>query len=180
MTPRGKRTLTMIGWIVLAAPALYQLVLLGTAIAGRIGYPYDLEWMEGGMLHHALRMREHHGIYGPPSIEFIPYLYTPMYPALLATLGGIFGLGYTLGRTISVLSLLGIAIVATLAIAAPRFRHVARGPALCGVALALGLFAAAYPDMEGWYDLVRADTLFLFLVTAGLAAAARWGGDPLR
>ncbi len=34
---------------------------LGTASAGRVGYPYDLEWMEGGMLHHALRMPSRRG-----------------------------------------------------------------------------------------------------------------------
>ena len=177
MTPRGKRIVQLLLWLVLAAPAIYQLILLATAIAGRIGYPYDLEWMEGGLLHHALRMREGHSIYTAPSIEFIPYLYTPMYPALLATLGGMFGLTYTLGRAISMLSLVGIAIVAARSIGSSRFRHIAIGPAWAGVAIGLGLFAAAYPYMEGWYDLVRADTLFLFLVTAGLAAAARWGGD---
>ena len=39
------------------------------------------------MLHHALRIHDGQGIYVPPSIDFIPYLYTPLYPALLAMLG---------------------------------------------------------------------------------------------
>jgi len=51
---------------------------------------------------------------------------------------------------------------------------VSRAVSYAGVALALGLFAAIYPFVEGWYDLVRADTLFLFMVTAGLAAIPRW------
>src|SRR5439155_25906422 len=92
----------------------------------------------------------------------------------------IFGLGYTLGRALSVLSLVAIVPIAALSIAAPRHRHVSRGPTWAGVVIAFGLFAAAYPYVEGWYDLVRADTLFLFLVTAGIAAAARWAGDPAR
>src|SRR5262245_30152441 len=130
--------------------------------------------MEGGMLHHALRFQTGAGIYHEPSIEFIPYLYTPLYPALLAMLGEVFGLTYTLGRVLSVLSLLGIGVVAVISLCSPRSRHAALLPAVVGVVLALGLFAAAYPFMEGWYDLVRADALFLFLTTAGLVAAMHW------
>ena len=100
--------------------SLLAFAALAWTFARRIGYPYDLEWMEGGMLHHALRFQQGTGIYAAPSIEFIPYLYTPLYPAILAVLGEIFGLGYTLGRVISVLSLLGIATVGTLSICAPR------------------------------------------------------------
>ena len=172
-----RRALVTAMWFAIALPALYQLGLLVTAIAGRVAYPYDLEWMEGGMLHHALRFQTGDGIYNEPSIEFIPYLYTPLYPALLATLGGIFGLTYTLGRIVSVLSLVGIAVLAFVAIGAPRHRHLHRGPWLVGVLLALGVFAASYPYMEGWFDLVRADTLFLFLVTAGIAGAQYWSGE---
>jgi len=172
-----RRRLIACAWLALAIPALYQLALLAIAIAGRIAYPYDLEWMEGGMLHHALRFQTGHGIYHAPSIDFIPYLYTPLYPAILAVLGGVFSLTYTLGRVISVLSLLAIFVLAFFAIGAPRYRHVARGPVLVGVLLALGLFAAVYPFVEGWYDLVRADTLFLFLVTAGIAGAQYWSAE---
>ncbi|HEX4453960.1 MAG TPA: hypothetical protein VH143_24020 [Kofleriaceae bacterium] len=154
-----------VAWILLALPAIYQLLLLATAIAGRVAYPYDLEWMEGGMLHHALRIREGHALYGTPSIDFIPYLYTPLYPALLAVLSKVFGLTYALGRTISILSLVGIAATAAISVAGRRDPI-----AWCGAALALGLFAATYPFVEGWYDLVRADTLFLAMVTAGIAA----------
>ncbi len=170
-------------WLAIAVPAVYQLDLLVTAVAGRLTYPYDLEWMEGGMLHHALRIQQGQGIYVPPSIDFIPYLYTPLYPGLLALLGNAVGLSYTLGRTISVIALLAIAAVAFGSIAGPRHDHAQRGPALAGAALALGLFAATYPFVEGWFDLVRADTLFLAIATIGIAACARWatiGGDDGR
>ena len=157
-----------IAWVVLAVPAIYQLFLLAIAITGRAGYPYDLEWMEGGMLHHALRLQQGHSLYAPPSVDFIPYLYTPLYPALLAVLGKVVGLSYALGRAISVLSLVGIGVTGLLSIAGRRDLS-----AWCGAVLALGLFAAVYPFVEGWYDLVRADTLFLALVTAGIAALPR-------
>lgn len=168
------KKLTPIVWLAIALPALYQLYLLGTAIAGRVGYPYDLEWMEGGMLHHAMRIQNGQGIYVPPSIDFIPYLYTPLYPGLLALFGGLTGLSYPLGRAFSILSLVGMAAIAYLSIAGKRHRHVEVSPALCGATLAIGLFAATYPYVEGWFDLVRADTMFLAIATAGIAAIARW------
>jgi len=159
-------------WIALALPALYQVSLLVEAIAGRVGYPYDLEWMEGGMLHHALRIRLGEGIYGPPSVDFIPYLYTPLYPTLLALFGAPFGLSYTLGRAISIAGLLGIVALAIASLlGAPPRRPAA---AWTGIALALGLFAAFYPFVEGWYDVVRADTFFLFMITAGIAGLPSW------
>ncbi|HEY5924946.1 MAG TPA: hypothetical protein VIV11_24865 [Kofleriaceae bacterium] len=174
MKPSVRKAIEIAAWTALALPALYQIILLCSAIGGRVAYPYDLEWMEGGMLHHALRFQQGAGIYHEPSVDFIPYLYTPLYPALLAMLGEVFGLTYTLGRVISVLSLVGIAVVASVSLCAPRVRHAAMLPAVVGLLLALGMFAAVYPYMEGWYDLVRADTLFLMLITAGLVAAVHW------
>jgi hypothetical protein len=174
MTPRVRRLIVASAALAIALPALYQLLLLASAIGGRATYPYDLEWMEGGMLHHALRIQHGDGLYGPPSVDFIPYLYTPLYPAWLAMLGRVFGLGYGLGRAISILSLLGIVGVATASLTAGARRDQRLAPALVGVACALGLFAAIYPYVEGWYDLARADTLFLFMITAGLAALPWW------
>ena len=137
-------------WLALALPALYQIALLVEAIAGRVAYPYDLEWMEGGMLHHALRIRLGLGIYVPPSADFIPYLYTPLYPTLLALFGGATGPSYLLGRAVSIGGLVGIAGTALASLLGVAQRPL--GPALAGAALALGLFAACYPFVEGWYD----------------------------
>lgn len=177
--PRVARVLP---WLLVALPALYQIYLLSTAVTGRIAYPYDLEWMEGGMLHHAQRLHEGLGIYGPPSIDFIPYLYTPLYPAILALASGVFGISYTVGRMVSVIAMLGIATVSFASIGSRRHGHLHVEPVLAGAVLALGLFAATYPYVEGWFDLVRADTLYLWMITAGIAGLPRWAkvGDGWR
>jgi hypothetical protein len=74
----------------------------------RIRYPLDLEWMESGMMCHALRLLLGQGIYVPPSVDFIPHLYTPLYPALLALLGKLTGdVSYLAARLVSLLSFLG-------------------------------------------------------------------------
>jgi hypothetical protein len=160
-----------------ALPALFQLGLLAVAVAGRYGYPYDLEWMEGGVLDHAQRYLDGHDLYVAPSVEFMPFLYTPLYPALLAGLGEIFGVGYQLGRA---LSLMAMGVTAALVVLAPA-RETERKP--IGVAAGLaaaGIWAATYPWVEGWYDLVRGDSLYVALVLGGLVVLRRAIDEPPR
>ncbi|HET9621760.1 MAG TPA: hypothetical protein VFP84_10355 [Kofleriaceae bacterium] len=169
--PLAPRLAWLALWILIVLPAAYQLSLLLHALAGRIDYPYDLEWMEGGLLHHAERIRLGHGIYVPPNVDFIPYLYTPLYPTILAMLGKPLGISYAVGRTLSVLALAGIAVTTLATFVRARAAHFG---VTAGCVLALGVFAAAYPYVEGWYDLVRADTLFLFMITVGIAGLPIW------
>jgi hypothetical protein len=164
----------------LLAGALFSLALGAVQLAwhygifaGRASFPIDLEWMEGGMLLHAARLAQGKTIYAPPSLEFIPFLYTPLYPALLAALSKIFPLGYLLGRVVSVVAFtgaLGLAVVA-----AGREAR-ARGTLALAVALALGVGAAGvvasgFAFTGSFYDLVRGDSLLLLLQAAALFAA---------
>ena len=72
----------------------------------RVGYPYDLEWMEGGMLIHAWRIQQDLGIYVLPSSDFIPYIYPPLYPTILAWLSEFWTLDYWMGRGVSIVGTL--------------------------------------------------------------------------
>lgn len=128
------------------------------------------------MLHHAQRLGEGKALYVRPSVDFIPFLYTPLYPALLAGLSKLLPLGYVLGRVVSVLAFAGA--LALLVIAAMRE---ARAEDRVGRALGLliglagaGAVAAGFDFTGGFYDLVRGDSLLLFL-EAGALAAALWG-----
>ena len=163
----------------------------------RARFALDLEWMEGGLLLHALRFAEGKNIYVPPSLEFVPYLYTPLYPALLAALSKVTGLSYLLGRVVSILSFAGaLALLVAAAVRAaggiapassassshpqPSLRSLARlwrSPARVA-ALAIGIggagaVAASFVATGGFYDLVRADSLLLFLAAAALALGMR-------
>src|SRR4051794_17011093 len=93
------------------ALAAWFVALLLYVFARRFAYPYDLEWMEGGMIAHALRLANGQPIYAPPSVDFIPYLYTPGYPVLLFVLGKLFGLGYKLARFVSLVSFFAVAVL---------------------------------------------------------------------
>jgi hypothetical protein len=173
-------------WLLPIAPGLAQVGLLFYAMVARVAYPYDLEWMEGGLLGHADRLAHHQGIYVAPSLDFIPYLYTPLYPALLALLSGIFGIGYAVGRIVSILSIVATLLFAAWAILRERDeppglgepRRELRAAAWAGAVLACGLIAATYPWVEGWYDLVRADSLFLAMIIGGLLAVRAWARVP--
>ena len=110
MKDRTRRLLTGLPFFAAIATGVAQLGLLFTAVLSRFSYPYDLEWMEGGMLNHAARISDGAGIYVEPSVDFIPYLYTPLYPGLLAAFEPIFGISYQTGRAISILSIVAIVI----------------------------------------------------------------------
>ena len=76
---------------------------LGQVWLSRLTHPYDLEWMEGGMLTHSWRILEGLPLYPEPSPEFIPFIYPPGYSSLLALMSQWWTLDYTTGRTLSIL-----------------------------------------------------------------------------
>jgi len=151
-------------WL-LGAACLAHLALLTYVFLRRAGYPFDLEWMEGGMLVHSLRILNGQPLYAPPSVDFVSYLYTPLYPAVVAALGRIFGLHYLLGRLVSIASL-GVVMVLGYRAA----RREGAPPALA--LLPAALIAAAFPFCGAWYDIVRNDELFLALAMGSLYLVA--------
>lgn len=172
---RGRilRALLLLTALFAAAGGAAQLVWHCRLFAGRIGFPLDLEWMEGGMLVHAQRIAAGQPIYAPPSLDFIPFLYTPLYPAVVALASKVFPLGYVLGR---VLSLLAFAAAVSLLVAA-AVREGAGAikqwalPVLIAVAGA-GAVVAGFAFSGAFYDLARSDSLLLLLEAAALYAAA--------
>ncbi len=137
--------------VAVAGVLFAQLALIWYA---RIPFPYDIEWMEGGMLGHAWRIQRGLSIYPEPSADFVPYLYPPGYATLLAWLGQIFGLNAPLGRVIS----LGGSLAAAMAIAVSAGRK----NALAGL-LGAALFLGCYRNSGAFYDLVRTDGLAIGL-----------------
>jgi Protein of unknown function (DUF2029). len=162
--------LLVVALVVVAVPALVQLGWHLRLFAGRAGFPLDLEWMEGGTLVHAQRIAAGQGIYVKPSLDFIPYLYTPLYPALLALLSLVVPLGYLLGRAVSLLALFA-ALVLLGALVVGEARGLARSrrllAALVGMAGAAAV-VAAFAFTGGFFDLVRSDSLLLALEALAL------------
>jgi len=149
--------------ILLVLVAAAALVNVAFAVVRRLPYPYDLEWMEGGMLCHALRLVQGQPIYAEPSARFVSFAYTPLYPIVLRLLAPVTGVGYRPARAVSV-----AAFVLALAVAYAFVRRAggSRATALGTAALP----AAAFAPTGAWYDLARVDSLFLGLTAAAVVA----------
>src|SRR5439155_17996701 len=103
--------------------------------------------------------------------EFIPFLYTPLYYGVLAALSKVAGLGYLLGRVVSIACFAGaLALVVFAAVREADGRLARVAAALVGVAAA-GAVAGAYEFTGAFYDLARADSQLLLLEAAAVALA---------
>jgi hypothetical protein len=142
---------------------LIILVVLGYALAflclaaQRAAYPYELEWIESGFAGQVGRILSGRSVYGPPSIEFTPFLYTPLYFYLSAAAAKIVGAGFLPLRLVSILSSL-IAIGGIFALVFRRNRN------LTASFLAAGLLAASYRITGAWLDVGRVDSLAMALL----------------
>ena len=158
LTSQGWRRLSILAALVVVAG--YLVVALQ-----RVAYPYDLEFIEDGMLMQALRMAHGLPTYLPPNAEFVPHAYPPLYPWLGSWLLRLTG---PLFWPLRALSLAATLASARLVYAISRRESGATLVAAAGAAL----FLAGNRLVGGWYELARVDALFVTLVLAGMALAA--------
>ncbi|MFZ1683726.1 MAG: glycosyltransferase family 39 protein [Candidatus Zixiibacteriota bacterium] len=147
--------------LLLLTAAVVYLVLLFIIFITRASYPFELEWMEGGAVDHVARVLHGQTIYVPPTIEFVPYIYTPLYYYVSALVALITGIGFLPLRLVSVLSTLGVLVVLY------QFARRETGNWRYGL-IAAGLYAAAFKLCGAWFDIGRADSLFVFLLILGV------------
>ena len=130
----------------------------------RLGHPYELEWMEGGVVDHVRRVLDGRALYGPPSLDFVPYIYTPLYYYVGAGVSAVLGVGFLPLRLISFAS----SLVAFWAL--HRLVTHETGDRWAGF-VAAGVLAGTYRLGGDWFDLARVDSLFLALLLTGLLLA---------
>ncbi len=135
-------------------------------VAHRIGYPYELEWMEGGSVEVVHRVVLGQGIYGPPSMHFTPWPYTPLYFWVSAAVAEVTGIGFTPLRLVS--------FTASLAVLWLLYRMVAdeTSDRVAGI-VAGGVYAATFRLSGAWADIGRVDSLFLALTLWALERSRR-------
>jgi hypothetical protein len=156
-----------------AAPIV---VAIGTiavffVVAGiRLPYPFELVWLEGDALDHVRRLRCGAPLFVPPSLDWIPSIYAPLYYVVSA------GVSFVTGVALPTLRLVSVA--ATAATLVLLYRFVLRETAGREFALlAAGLFAATYSRSGAWLDAGRGDSLYVALALGGLCAL-RTGSGP--
>lgn len=155
------------------APAL----LAGLALAGlalwlflawwQVVYPLELFGHEGAIVDHVRRLLDGQPLYGPPELEFVPFLYTPGYYLVCAAFAWAGDLAFVVPRGVSMAATLGA--MACLALLVRRLSG-----SWVWSAVAVGALALAASRVEAWYALAQVDNLFLFClalaVTTGQCA----------
>ena len=143
-----------------------------TVAFSRMSYPYDLEWIEGGIACNVHRLVEGKPLYTAPSSEFYSLPYTPFFYYVMWALSGLFGLHYWVGRLISILASLCIGLLLS--------RVTYRQARSCFLAVLVpGLFYASFYYTGCFFDLARLDSLAYALALGALYVAwyfpSLWG-----
>jgi hypothetical protein len=132
--------------------------------ARRIGYPYELEWMEGGTLAHVGRVLHGRAVYTTPTLAWTPNIYSPLYFWVSAAAAHVTGLNLATLRAVSVVSSVALAIFVWFTV-----RTETRG--LIAPTIAVGLLFAMYRIGGSWFDVARVDMLFLALLFGAVLLA---------
>ncbi|MGH7197860.1 MAG: hypothetical protein ACREH5_03870, partial [Candidatus Omnitrophota bacterium] len=159
--------------VILAAMALWYLVAYVGMAYFRIRYPFDLELLEGYTVDVIARVLSGQKIYVSPSLEFISPIYSPLYYYFSGLLAKMVGLGFLAPRLVSFLSAAGSFFLIYLIVKKETKSFFAGF-------LSSGLMAATFDLGNGWYDLARVDSLFLFFLLVAIyllrfhATASGW------
>jgi len=136
---------------------LIPLVLFLFIVWNRITLPFIFEWGESAGVNQINRILSGSRLYGQPSLEFAPLVYTPLYYYLAAGLSKLMNNPLLAGRLISLLSTIG----STGIIGVLIFRETKQALLAWVSAMA---FLACFSLSGGFFDLVRVDALFVFSV----------------
>lgn len=136
-----------------------------------LSFPYDIDPGEGFDVNGAVLILAGRALYGDPSsFPFFGLNYPPVYGGLLAPLVALLGPSVSVGRLVSVLAGVGIAIVVGLAARVPR--PVPLAPLVAGLAFLTSAYAFHVTP------LARVTSLMLFLGVAGLFCLERAAESP--
>jgi len=143
----------------------------------RLRYPYELEWVEGGLADEALAILRGQAPYARPSLHLVAFIYPPLYFYASAAVAALVGPGFFSLRLVSL-----AATLACFALIYGLVRQGSRGRPGSGRTaglLAAGLFAATFKIGGTWLVLARVDALCVALYLAGAYALLRarggWG-----
>jgi len=132
----------------------------------RIGYRYELSYFEGSTVEVTARVVQGQSLYGPPTTDFAPWPYPPMYFWLTGLLARVTGLSLFPLRLVSfAASLLVLLLIATIV-------RRASGSVVAGM-VAAGLYAASYRVSGAWADTARVDSLLLAFLLGAILTGLR-------
>jgi hypothetical protein len=166
-TTPATRTEQILKWLAIVV-ALAFVGLFAFSATLRLLYPYEVEWMEGSMIDHAIRVLHGLPIYSAPSVDFVPWLYPPAYYHVVAWSMHLIGEGFLAGRLVSVLSTL-----ASCGVLADLVRRATHNTGYAWFAAAL--YIAAYHATGYYFDIARNDAFFTLVILLVVYAASMRG-----
>ena len=151
---------------IMAVGILYTLLFFILSI-GRLLYPYEIEFSEGTVLEHAVRIFQHKPLFTAPSISFVDLQYQPLYYYVTVGAMHLFGINYFSGRIVSFSSAILCAVLI--------FYIVYNETRSWNYSfIGLSLFFAAYGVTGYWYELARVDSLMVLFLVASIAFIRFW------
>jgi len=148
----------------LALLASVHVAVLAYHLAAIVVFPYDLEYGESYVLNDAVRLSRGEPIYVDLSrFPMVRSPYPPLFPMIWSALVPVAGPTFWVGRSLSVLALLGVA-----ALVGWNAWRVCRGA--WPVIAALGILAAS-PFVYQWSGYARIDLMALLFAVSGVLAA---------
>jgi hypothetical protein len=165
-----KTVMALARWtrIAVALGLLILPIWVAVTMLGRIAYPFELEWMEGGSWQHILRLQAGQPLYAAPALDFTPFLYPPLYYWVAAKVMAI------LPSDTPLLAMRLVSVLALFAIWCILYAWVrAKSPTASKVfaLAAVALHASTFKASGFFFDTARVDTLALALM---LASVWRW------
>jgi hypothetical protein len=127
----------------------------------RLFYPLELDYIEGVMMDHVVRLAQGRPIYVEPTLEFITLAYMPGYATVSSLLARVFGPALWEPRLVS---LLAMCVNASLVARILWLETHERTLAVAGA----GILIAAFGVTGAHYDVGRPDSLMLCLALSGL------------
>lgn len=178
---RSSLRVTAVLRVLVALAAAVPIAVYVWIAVHRLGYPYELDWMEGGSVQLTARVVAGHSLYVAPSLSFVGWTYPPLYYWLTAAVAKLVGVGFLALRLVSFVA--SLVSMATLAWMVTRERRATRAACearetrvgadrAAGLAAA-GLFAAAFVISGAWFDTGRVDSLFVALTLLSVAQGRR-------
>lgn len=150
----------------LTAASIWYIAVFVVVASLRASFPMQLEWVESGVLDTVERVVAHKSIYVAPTHLFVPYLYTPLYYHVGASVSRVAGLGFAPLRWLSTAcTLICFGLIF-------RLTQQLSSSGRAGL-LAAGCFAGLYRASSGSFDLARVDMLCIALMLAAIYAVWR-------
>ena len=141
----GAGRIARAGSLALCVAAAVPLAVFAWLAVHRVGYPYELDWMEGGSVGLAARVLHGHSLYVAPSLTYVGWTYPPLYYWLSAAVAEVTGIGFAPLRLISALAS-GVSMITLAAVVVRQ-----SGDRVAAL-VAAGLFAAAFALSGYWFD----------------------------